>query len=160
AETWDYHQPGQRREISRPQRLVCIDAMPMYDAPPTTEELLPDAARNHQLGRAFYAGRVAERAKRSETERTRRTEVAAAFLADQTQRALINPSPTPKRCFLRTKYGDTRFDVDTDEGPAREVPRVALRRFRADVNAAKEQRERARAEDLRVHEERRKVVDS
>jgi hypothetical protein len=149
-----------RYELNAEQRLICVDAMPIYDAPPSTDELLREAARNHQLERAFHAERTAERAKRSETDRARRTEIALAFLGDETQRALIEPSPSPNRCFLRTKYGDMRFDVDTDEGPARDVPRQAVRRFRADVKAARERRERSRAEDLRIHEERRQTVDA
>jgi hypothetical protein len=149
-----------RYELNAEQHLVCIDAMPIYDTPPTTDDLLRDAARNHQLERAFHAERTAERAKRTETERARRTEIALAFLGDDTKRALIEPSPSPKRCFLRTKYGDMRFDVDADEGPARDVPRQALRRFRADVKAARERRERSRTEDLRIHEDRRQTVDA
>jgi hypothetical protein len=147
-----------RYELNGEERVVCIDAPPTYDSPPTAEDLLRDASRNHQLERAFHAERTAARAKRTEVERARRTEVAAAFLSDQAQRALIHPAPSPKRCYLATPYGHMRFDVDTDDGPAREVPREALRRFRHDVNAAKERREKEHAEQERLHEERKQAV--
>ena len=84
----------------------------------------------------------------------RRTEIASAFLADPTQRALTHPSPTPRRCYLATRFGHLRFDRVVDRGPARDVPREALRRFRADVKAARERRARERAEHVRLRDER------
>jgi hypothetical protein len=145
-------------ELKADQRLVCVDALPAYDAPPTTDDLLREAARNHQLERAYLAERTAAKMKRSDTDRARRTEVAAAFLADPSQRALVHPAPSPERCFVSTPYGRMRFDTGADDGPARQVPREALRRFRADIRAARERRERERAEHLRKHEARRVAV--
>jgi hypothetical protein len=46
-----------RYELTADQRLVCIDAPPVYDAPPTIEDLIRAAARNHQLESAFHAER-------------------------------------------------------------------------------------------------------
>lgn len=147
-----------RYELTTDQRLVCIDAPPAYDTPPTVEDLLRAAARNHQLESAFHAERTAAQTKRSEGDRARRSEIALAFLRDDSQRAVIHPSPTPKRCYVDTAFGRLRFHVDIDDGPARDVPREALRRFRADVNAARERRERERTEHVRVHEERKQTA--
>src|SRR5678815_1746458 len=41
--------------------LVRIDAAPVYDAPPTIEELYRAAARNHELESAYHAQRLALR---------------------------------------------------------------------------------------------------
>ncbi|MCL4848857.1 MAG: hypothetical protein KJ066_20085 [Acidobacteria bacterium] len=147
-----------RFDFTSEQRLVRIDALPVYDSPPAADDLLRDAARNHQLEQAYHAERTATRAKRAEAERARRTELATAFLSDETQRAVVHPAPSPTRCYLATRFGRMRFDVDTDEGPARDVPREALRRFRADVNEAKARRARERAEHLRIHDERRSAT--
>lgn len=147
-----------RFELNSQQRVVLIDAPVTFDAPPTPEELLREAARNHQLERAYHAERTAATARRTEADRTRRAEVAQTFLRDEAQRALIQPAPSPKRCLLATPFGRMRFDVDADDAPARDVPREALRRFRADVKAARERRERERAEHLKVHEERKQAV--
>jgi hypothetical protein len=147
-----------RFERNAQQRVVLIDAPITFDAPPTPEELLREAARNHQLERAYYAERTAAAARRSETDRSRRVEVAQTFLRDAAQRALIHPPPSPKRCILATPFGRLRFDVDIDDPPARDVPREALRRFRADVKVARERRGRERAEHLNVHEARKQAV--
>lgn len=143
-----------RYELDADQRVVCIDRAPIYDQPPTIDELLRLAARNHQLERAYHAQRTIARDERADTDRVRRTEIALAFLADPTQRALVHPSPTARRCYLATPYGHLRFDRRLDTGPARDVPREALRRFRADVNAARERRARERAEHVRLRDER------
>ena len=94
------------------------------------------------------------RDEQSDTQRVRRTEIASAFLADPTQRALTHPSPTPRRCDLATRFGHLRVDRVVDRGLARDVPREALRRFRVDVKAARERRARARAEHVRLRDER------
>jgi hypothetical protein len=143
-----------RYELDAEQQVVCIDMAPIYDQPPTIDELLRQAARNHQLERAYHAKRTLARDERSDTDRVRRTEIALAFLADKAQRALVHPSPTPQRCYLPTRYGHLRFDRVVDTGPARDVPKEALRRFRADVKANRERRSRERAEHVRLHDER------
>jgi hypothetical protein len=143
-----------RYELDAEQQVICIDMAPIYDQPPTIDELLRQAARNHQLERAYHAKRTITRDERSDTDRVRRTEIALAFLADQSQRALMHPNPTPQRCYLATRYGHLRFDRVVDTGPARDVPKEALRRFRADVKANRERRARERAEHLRLRDER------
>ena len=46
-----------RYHLDDPRGIVRIDAPPTYDAPPDVEELFRDAARNHQLERAYHAER-------------------------------------------------------------------------------------------------------
>src|SRR5262244_3565898 len=38
-----------RYELDAEQQVVCIDMPPVHDHPPTADELLREAARNHQL---------------------------------------------------------------------------------------------------------------
>ena len=147
-----------RFELNREQRIVYVDAPPTFDAPPTAEDLLRAAARNHQLERAYYAERTVNRAKRSEADRARRVEIALSFLRDQGQRAALYPSPNPHRCYLNTPLGRMRFDVDSDEGPSRDVIREALRRFRADVKQHAERRAHDHADHRRRHEARRQAA--
>jgi hypothetical protein len=147
-----------RYEVHADQRLVCIDEWPTYDSPPAPEDLLRDAARNHQLERAYHAERTVARTKRWDAERVRRTEVALAFLQDDTQRAIIHPSPTSTRCYLATRFGHMEFHVKRDEGPARDVAPEAYRRFRADVQAARERGAREQAEGLKMHEARKHAM--
>ena len=143
-----------RYELDAEHEVICIDMAPVYDHPPTIDELLRQAARNHQLERAYHAKRSLARDERSDADRVRRAEIALAFLADKSQRALVHPSPTPRRCYLPTRHGHLRFDRVVDTGPARDVPKEALRRFRADVKANRERRARERAEHVRLRDER------
>ena len=55
-----------RFEFNREQRIIQIDAPPVFDAPPSIEGLLRLAARNHELERAFRAERTLERTKRAD----------------------------------------------------------------------------------------------
>src|SRR4029453_18345002 len=43
-----------RFELNADQRVVRIDALPTYDAPPTLDDLCREAGRNHQLEQAFH----------------------------------------------------------------------------------------------------------
>lgn len=149
-----------RFEFNREQRIIQIDAPPVFDTPPSIEDLLRLAARNHELERAFRAERTLERTKRAELDGVRRSECALAFLRDQSQRAAVWPAPNATRCYINTPAGQMRFDVTVDDGPARDVVREALRRFRADVKAAEERRARTTAEHERRHRERKAAVDN
>lgn len=121
------------------QRVVRIDAAPTYDSPPSIEDLYREAARNHELERTYHQQRTAARTERRETQRQFRAQLAQAFMSDRTQRALLHPAPSPKRCYLIAERGRVLFDVDTDEGIARDVPPEAHRRFRADLRARREE---------------------
>lgn len=147
-----------RFELNAEHGVVRIDAVPTYDAPPTLEDLFREAARNHELERVYQAERNAARTKRREAERERRAQIAQAFLADKSQRALVHPAPSPKRCTITTDQGRLLFDVATDEGIAREVPVEAHRRFRADLAEKKEKNLRERAAQLALHQEKRRFI--
>jgi hypothetical protein len=144
-----------RFELDAHQRVVRKDHLPTYDAPPTLDELIREAARNHQLERAYHAERTAERAKRREIEHDLRAQVARMFLADPSRRALEQPTPTRNYCFLLTDRGrHLRFDVSLDEGVARDVPPEAYRRFKADVRARRAKRHQQRTADLTIHDQK------
>src|SRR3954465_8810722 len=138
--------------------IVRVDAAPTYDAPPDVEELFREAARNHQLERAYHAERQAAKTKRREADHERRIAVAKAFFGDPSRRALPPPTPTSKRCVVETEDGRVFFDADTDAAPAREVPAEAHRRFRADLRAQRDRNLKTRAEQLAQHEEKKRFV--
>jgi hypothetical protein len=126
--------------------------------PPTLDDLFKQAARNHQLERAFEAERRAAKERRRDTDRERRAKVAEGFLGDATHRALVHPAPTSRRCYLSTDTGRVLFDVSTDVGLARDVPLEAHRRFRADLRSRRERNLQERAAQLALHEEKKRVI--
>lgn len=138
--------------------LVCIDAAPLYDAPPTIDELYRAAAKNHELESAYYAERVTRRSKRTEEERAHRERVAEAFLADKDQRAVAHPPPSPKRCYVITERGRLLFEVTTDHGLAKGIPPEAHQRFRADLRAKEERNRQNRIAQLAHHEEKKRFI--
>ena len=117
-----------------------------------------EAARNHELERAYHQQRSAVRTERRDAQRQVRTQLAQAFLSDRTQRAIVHPAPSPKRCYLTSAQGRVLFDVSTDDGLAKEVPAEAHRRFRADLRTRREENLRQRAEQLALHEEKQRVI--
>src|SRR6478735_1032593 len=145
-----------RYQLDGDNGIVRIDAAPTYDAPPDVEELFREAARNHQLERAYHAERQVAKTKRREADLERRITVAKAFLGDPSRRALAHPTPTPKRCVVETDDGRVFFDADTDAPPAREVPAEAHRRFRADLRAQRERNLEIRREQIAQHEEKKR----
>jgi hypothetical protein len=147
-----------RFEVADDRGIVRIDAAPIYDAPPTLEDLYRAAAKNHELESAYYAQRTAERSKRRDTDRELRESVAEAFLADKGQRAVPHPPPSPKRCYIVTERGRLLFDVATDQGLAKDVPPEANRRFRADLRAKEERNRQERAAQLALHEDKKRFI--
>jgi hypothetical protein len=147
-----------RFEVDGHKRIVRIDSVPTYDAPPTLDDLFRAAAHNFELERAYFAERSAARAKRRDAEYDYREQTAAAFLADQTQRAVVHPPPTPKRCCVQTERGRAFFDVATDVGSAQKVPPEAHRRFRLDLRAKQERIRQERAAQLAIHGERKRFI--
>lgn len=147
-----------RYEVDGNQRIVRIDAPPVYDLPPTIEALFQDAARNHELEALYYAQRTAERANRRETEEEWRRRVAQEFLADPSQRALTSPAPTSRQCVIRTERGRVHFDAKRDRGAARQVPLEAFRRYQADLRERKARAYAERAAHAIVHAERERIV--
>ena len=147
-----------RYQLDGDNGIARIDAAPTYDAPPDVEELFREAARNHQLERAYQSERQASKIKSREADQERRTNIAKTFLSDQTRRALVHPTPSPTRCVIETEEGRVFFDAATDLAPARDVPPEAHRRFRADLRAKRDQNLKTRAEQLAQHEEKKRFV--
>lgn len=140
------------------QRVVRVEEFPQYDAPPSNDALLQDAARNHQLEATYHAQGVSQRSTRLETSRTWRDEVAVAFLSDAARRAITHPSPTPRRCVLPTDRGRMDFDGKRDRGAARDVPLEAYRRFQADLRARRERAQDDVATFHAAHAEKQRLV--
>jgi hypothetical protein len=147
-----------RFELNAEQHVVRIDALPAYDVPPTVDDLFREAGRNHQLEHAFHAERSAARRAQHEADQQRREDVAGSFLADPTQRAMRRPSPSPQRCFIDTPDGRLLFDVRRDQGSARLVPPEAFQRWRADLRAREEWRQRETAAQIAAHAHKKQVI--
>ena len=109
-------------KLNPDQRIVRIKLAPVYDQPPTLEELFQDAARNHELERTYHAQRTTTQTTKRETHDEWRNSVALAFLGDPNQRAVVYPAPTPRRCQIVTDRGAVHFDARRDTGVARQVP--------------------------------------
>jgi hypothetical protein len=140
------------------QTIVRSDTPPTYDKPPSIEDLYREAARNHELERAYHQQRTAARTERRDAQRQQRAQLAQKFMNDRAQRALVHPAPTPKRCYLATEHGRVLFDINTDEAIARDVPPEAHRRFRADLRGRRDENLRQRAEQLALHEEKKRLI--
>lgn len=138
--------------------IVRIESGPMYDTPPTVDELYRAAAKNHELETAYHAQRTAVRAKRTDDDRVRRQSVAEAFLADKGLRAAAHPPPTPKTCYVTTERGGVLFDVSIDQGLAKDVPLEAHRRFRADQRAYQEKVRQDQISQAALHEEKKQFI--
>jgi hypothetical protein len=146
-------------EVDAQQHVVRTDAPPTYDAPPDLETLFQQAARNHQLERAFETQHRAQRAARRDADRERRAQLARTFLDNPDRRAVVHPVPTPMRCYLSVKGGLVRFDVRHDDGPARDVPPEAHRRFRADLRARAERGKQLHADQMALHEGKKRYIE-
>jgi hypothetical protein len=123
------------------QTVVRADAPPVYDRPPTVEQLFRDATRNHQREQMPVAERTQQRGKVAEN----RQQLAERFLATHEMRAVEYPPPTERRCWLRSNGNLIAFDAKTDRDAARQVPPEAFRRFRQDVRARAERKAAIRA---------------
>src|SRR3712207_567342 len=83
--------------VSPDQRVIKIKLAPVYDHPPTIDELFQDAARNHELERTYHAQRTSAQTARRETLEARRNEVALEFLGDPNRRAVVYPPPSDRK---------------------------------------------------------------
>lgn len=136
-------------------QVVRHDSPPVYDAPPTLDDLLRQATNNYELSREYRSERVQSR----EAYLERRAQVAREFLDNPSQRAMTFPPPNPARCFINTSAGRLLFETRSDTGPARNVPREAYRRFRADVDARRAKGQRRRVEADAQHVEKTRLID-
>lgn len=144
--------------LNAEQRLVRVDLPPIYDHPPTVDELLQDAARNHELERGFYAQHSSRRISRREATQQWLDEVAREFFADPTKRAVPHPQPTPRMCQLATSRGSVAFDAQHMTGLPAKVPLEAFRRFHNDLRIRHGQAEIQRERDVRIDAERRRMM--
>src|SRR5213593_842122 len=123
-----------RYEVRPDGRVAQITTPPVYDRPPTIDDLFLAAAKNYELERAYLA-QGGTRARKRATLREARAQLAETFLATPEQRARIHPPPEPTRCWVDGPEGRVLFDAKRDEGIARQVPAEAYRRFRVDERA-------------------------
>jgi hypothetical protein len=147
-----------RFELDAENGVVRIESVPTYDVPPDLDDLFRAAARNYELECAYVAERSATRARKRDAEQEYRQQIAATFLADQTQRGRVHPPPTPNRCCIVTERGRVFFDIATDRDAAQKVPPEAHRRFRLDLRAKRERVRAERAAQVMIHEEKKRFI--
>jgi hypothetical protein len=138
-------------------RVSRIDASPVYDVPPSIDELLLTAAKNHELERSYVA-QGGRRERRRDSQRDLRTRLAEEFLKSPEQRAAVHPTPSKTRCYLIADARRILFDAERDESPARDVPAEAHRRFRADERATRERNIQEHARRVALHEEKIRFI--
>jgi hypothetical protein len=140
------------------QRIVKIKLAPVYDHPPTLDELFQDAARNHELERAYHAQRTTVQAAKRETLDEWRNQVALEFLGDSNRRAVVYPPPSKRRCQVMTDRGPVHFDAKRDLGVARQIPLEAFRRFDNDVRISHGRGADQRSRNLARHALRQQMM--
>jgi hypothetical protein len=145
-------------KLNTDQRIVKIKFAPVYDHPPTLDELFQDAARNHELERAYHAQRTTAQAAKRETLVEWRNQVALEFLGDPNRRAVVYPPPSKRRCQVMTDRGPVDFDAKRDMGVARQVPLEAFRRFDNDVRISHGQGADQRSRNLAKHAQRQQMM--
>ena len=144
--------------LNAEQRVVKIKLAPVYDQPPTLEELFQDAARNHELERTYHTQRSANQSTRRQTFDEWRNQVALDFLGDPNRRAVVYPAPTPRRCQIMTERGAVHFDARRDPGVAKQVPVEAFRRFDGDIRIRHAQGTELRAKFDAAHAEKLAIM--
>ena len=132
-----------RFEVDANQRVTRLDSFPAFDTPPSADELLRLAARNHELEQTYRSARTTAALTRQDAQRELRERVAQAFIADPAQRAMSHPPPTQRRCCIEAEGRRIVFDVTEDPVLAKTVALEATRRFRADQRAKREQTSRS-----------------
>jgi hypothetical protein len=147
-----------RYEVRPDGRVIQISTPPVYDCPPTIDDLFLAAAKNHELERAFVAQGSGRRARNKSALREVKLQLAETFLATPEQRARLHPPPEPKRCWLDSPEGRVLFDADRDEGVARGVPAEAYRRHRDDERTRRHRNSQERKRRLAVRDDKRRFV--
>jgi len=146
-----------RYEVRPDGRVVQITTPPVYDRPPTIDDLFLAAAKNFELERAYLA-QGGTRARKRATLREARAQLAETFLATPEQRARIHPPPEPTRCWVDGPDGRVLFDTKRDEGIARQVPAEAYKRFRTDERVRRQRNSQERKRRLAVLDDKRRFV--
>lgn len=147
-----------RFEVDANQRVTRLDSSPAFDSPPSVEELLHLAARNHELEQAYHSARTTAAFTRQDAQRELRERVAQAFIADPSQRAMSHPPPTQRRCCIEAEGRRIVFDITEEPVLAKTVALEATRRFRADQRSKREENLQERAKQLALHEEKKGFV--
>ncbi len=145
-------------KMSPDQRVIKVKLAPVYDHPPTIDELFQDAARNHELERAYHAQRTTAQAAKRETLDEWRNQVALEFLGDPNRRAVVYPPPSKRRCQVMTDRGPVHFDAKRDMGVTRQVPLEAFRRFDNDVRIQHGRGADQRTRNLARHAQRQQMM--
>ena len=145
-------------KLNTDQRIVKIKFAPVYDHPPTLDQLFQDAARNHELERAYHAQRTTAQAARRETLDEWRNQVALEFLGDPNRRAVVYPPPSKRRCQVMTDRGPVHFDAKRDMGVARQIPLEAFRRFDNDIRISHGRGADQRSRNLARHALRQQMM--
>jgi hypothetical protein len=146
-------------QLNAEQRIILVDARPAYDHVPTVDELLQDAARNHELERAFYGQKTSSRVTRREAYSQWLEQTARDFLADPTRRAIVHPAPTARMCQLATARGPIYYYAKVGSSVVRQVPLEAYRRFQNDLRIRRGQTEMQREHDVAINTERRRLME-
>ena len=147
-----------RYRLDAEQHVLRDDSPPTYDAPPSIEDLLKDAARNHQLERAYHVEREESRTRHRETQFERHQKLAERFLGDPAMRALEHPKPTLRQCYVAVNGRPILFDAKQHRDLARQVPPEAYRRFTEDLRTRTERNRERRARELAAHEEKQRAI--
>ena len=95
------------------QRVVVKDAPPTYEAPPTVDDLFRDAARNHQLERAYHAERSAAKAKHVDV-RLRATHRGGSGVSERPDPTGGGATDTRTHTLLRDRGGRSSTAVRRD----------------------------------------------
>jgi len=138
--------------------IVRNDAPPMYDAPPSIDELFKDAARNHQLERAYNIERSQSQDKVRETKFEAHQRLAERFLNTPDMRALRHPKPTTRQCYVNANGRAVLFDTKQHRDFARQVPPEAYRRFMEDERASREQGAEMFRSGAALHDQRVRFI--
>ena len=144
--------------VNGEQQVVRSDEPPIFDTVPSVDELLNEAARNHQLESVYRSTAAEEHRKRQDKGLELRQRLAQEFLADPKRRALVHPRPTSRACHLLVNNSVVRLDAKTDVGIARQVPPEAYRRFCADERERSQRGQDEFKRGYAVHEEKERLV--
>ena len=147
-----------RYDVRSDGRVAQITTPPVYDRPPTIDELFLAAAKNHELERAFVAQGSGRRARTKAALREVRLQLADTFLATPEQRARLHPPPEPTRCWLDGPEGRVLFDAKRDQGIVCEVPPEAYKRFKADERVRRQRNSHERKRRLAVQDGKQQMI--
>ena len=145
-------------KLNPEQRIVKIKLAPVYDQPPTLDDLFQDAARNHELEHTYHAQRAASQTTQRQTFDEWRNQVALNFLGDPNRRAVVYPAPTARRCQIMTERGAVHFDARRDPSVLKQVPVEAFRRFDADIRIRHARGAEQRARNEAVHVDKQEMM--